>query len=907
MEVNMSKHLAPSLSNTGHVIASGTGKKRKGFQEGSIPSQDLKKIYKPLTDTMTLQLILMERLKTLVHNLPLDTQQVDRLVSGSLRSLELDCYSSTTCPASSSVQQLQLASVMLLTAVFRRYPAQREAIMEGILSLVPSLPVSKRSLRTFPVSYASATCPSALHDFNCRVVGNLLSHQSSFIQMVTSLVLSLVQSCVTTPIFDDDPQKFQSGLRTCQSVSDSFIAHLLRRCTKVNSGASVDSFRTFLSNFTEDLLLVFLVPEYPATKLLLSSIEKFLKMHLSKATRVFGNEQQAFETTYLNSAFDTLGKICSVKAGILASSRQRPVTLTLTPPMSLDTECNEAVDCHCGNPRMDVFLVGCDSCHKFFHGACVGISDKESVPEKWSCDACCLGRIVIRERNKHSPKEQEFIDKSYVLHHSVRAMTSHRLGVDMKDAIRIGLVSWVEHLEQSSRLMRRTAASLLEYWDKPGPAGENLTEEGVCRVVLALAAEGLPKSIRSQIGFVLKILGDPSNSSLRKLSLRVIDQVVKGDQTTMMIPVVALKVSERLGDDSISVREAAVALVGDYIARCPGAIKRYGNALVQCLEDPGVSVRKRAVRIFEHVLRNCPEYPGQNKVCSIMLQRAADPKEEDGVRDLIDDLFASLWLSNSSGGPGRKRSISETEQIVRIPGVVTPTTPIRARKRPLKKSDAAAEQMMEVVKFTESGDVLEAMLKKLLLSGAVESDSTRKQTERKQRQEMGLDQCVELVASLFELLVVVDEQREFRPTVGRDIAATLGALVVFASVCPHQLLVHIDTLMPYIKADNGVSFEDEGLIVSSACKMISRLVPVLDRSMMEKLSASSLAKDLGKICYRFGSVAIDHALEAFSALASHDAGVGHFKAKLLGLAKVFLDFLVKKKSITDISTASVRY
>lgn len=908
MQVNLTKHLVPSLSNKGYAITTSSGKKRRSSApESAVAGKDLKKIYEPITQMMTLQLILMDRLKTLVGSLSIDSQQVADLTAGALRTLGVDSLSSSA--KSSSIQQLQMESIMILTAVFRRYPNHRDSILDEILSLIPSLPSAKRSLRTFPVSYSSSTSPSALRDCNSQVVGPLLSHQNHTIQMVTALIISLVQCCVMIPTFaiDDSGVQFQSGLLTCQAMSDGFVGHLLQRCKKSVSGPSTESYRAMLSNFTEDLLLVLLVPEYPASKLLLSSLEKFLKLHLSKSTRVFGNDQQTLEATYLNSAFDMLGKICSVKAGIVAASRLRPVTITTTPPMSLDTEENESISCHCSSKRTDVFLVQCDSCNDIYHGMCIGIPDKESVPETWACDSCCLGRIVVRERTKRMTEEPESIDKSYVLHHSVRAMTSHRLGVDMEDAVRIGLASWVEVLETKGTSMRRTAAALLEYWDKPGPAGESLTEEGVIRVILSLAAEDLPKNVRSQIGFILKILEDPSNSTLRKLSLKVIDQIVKGDQSTMMMPVVASKVAQRLSDDSIAVREAAVTLVGEYIARSPGAVKRYGTALVPCLKDPGVSVRKRVIRIFEHILISCPTYTSRDKVCSIMLECAADPKEEDSVRDLIENLFATLWLSCPSTSSGRKRLHSEfEEQVVSIPGVVTPTSPAAIKKRPAKKSDVAAEQMMEVVKLDETGSHLEAMLKKLITGGAVESDSTRKLSERKKRQEMGLYQCVELVDSLFELLVVVDEQREIRPTVGKDIASTLGAISVFASVCPHQVVKHMDTLLPYIKADNGVSPDEESLIVSSACVVVSRLAPVFDRQMLEKLSETSIAKDLGKICYRFGSSAIDRALEAFSVLAHHDEKAAHFEGKLMSVAKVFYEFLLKKISIENFTNTSVR-
>lgn len=41
----------------------------------------------------------------------------------------------------------------------------------------------------------------------------------------------------------------------------------------------------------------------------------------------------------------------------------------------------------------NVFWLDCDSCHKWFHGACVGILS-EQVPDAWFCDNCLIRRKI---------------------------------------------------------------------------------------------------------------------------------------------------------------------------------------------------------------------------------------------------------------------------------------------------------------------------------------------------------------------------------------------------------------------------------------------------------------------------------------------------------------------------------
>lgn len=387
----------------------------------------------------------------------------------------------------------------------------------------------------------------------------------------------------------------------------------------------------------------------------------------------------------------------------------------------------------------------------------------------------------------------------------------------------------------------------------------------------------------------------------------------------MLLPIITKAVSRRLSDEAISVRETAVSLVGGYAVLSPLAIQSYHAALLPCLTDKGVSVRKKAVQIFQKILIKNPRYKGRSAVCNILLERSADPKEEDGVRDRIDDLFCLLWLRDCSKEllPEKKRSDSmdedpptagSSEQAASIPGVVTPSSPIVAnkRKKPQRRGDVAAEQMMEVVKTAGTGDTLEALLKKLL-SGSIDSDNSRKQSERQKRQELGQKQCTTLVDSLFELLMVVEEQRDIRPHVGKDIAATLLTIGVFATVAPHPVLKHLDTFLIFLKADNGVSLEDETAIVCATCDIVYRLSSAFDHNALVRLSASSVATDLTKICYKFGPAALSSAIRAFSSLAHHpeagdNARIGE---KLLRMAKTFYKYLVSKSETQDFSASGV--
>jgi len=385
-------------------------------------------------------------------------------------------------------------------------------------------------------------------------------------------------------------------------------------------------------------------------------------------------------------------------------------------------------------------------------------------------------------------------------------------------------------------------------------------------------------------------------------------------------------VSLRLTDESISVRDAAVSLVGAYVVRSPAVATCFQASLLGCLKDVGVSVRKRAVRIFQEILLSNPRYRGRSVVCDALLQQAADPREEDSVRDLIHDLFVKLWLENGNvlvpaapkGQQGSESPASSSEVssngVATGPGVVTPTPPAPSRKNGKvhtpavqKRVDVAAEQMMEVVRAAGTNEHLETLLLKLL-HGTKDGDKGKKKAERMRWEELCRNHCDQIVNSLFELLLSIEEQRSRRPRVGKDLAATLMTISSFSELAPDAVLHHIQSLVPYLKADNAVPADDESSIVGSACDILHRLTTVRGQQTCDQVATAPVAKDLVQITYKFGTSVSESAVRALSAIAECQEAAGDnslFRNKLLELVKTFYGYLYKKQSIDDFSSATV--
>lgn len=122
-----------------------------------------------------------------------------------------------------------------------------------------------------------------------------------------------------------------------------------------------------------------------------------------------------------------------------------------------------------------------------------------------------------------------------------------------------------------------------------------LSADGLDRVIKALLATSeLSGSLAKLMGVLLRLMSDDM-ASLRKLSIKAVLQVVNADPSLMSNPAVRKEVSCCFHDPAISVREAAVSLVGDYITITPSLAPAFHTPLLERMVDKGVSVRKRSV------------------------------------------------------------------------------------------------------------------------------------------------------------------------------------------------------------------------------------------------------------------------------------------------------------------------
>merc|ERR550519_1972008 len=174
-----------------------------------------------------------------------------------------------------NIPEIQLSALKLTTGVFSKYDKHRKLVLDDILASIARLPQTKRSLRTFRLN------------------------KEENIQMLTALVMQLIQCVVTMPDNmgrkDDEKKKSSeenevNGEEVEEPILDrdvhvnnlyesamatavQFLTVFLKKC---GSKTEDVDYRPLFENFLQDLLTTVNTPEWPAAELLLSLLGKLL-------------------------------------------------------------------------------------------------------------------------------------------------------------------------------------------------------------------------------------------------------------------------------------------------------------------------------------------------------------------------------------------------------------------------------------------------------------------------------------------------------------------------------------------------------------------------------------------------------------------------------------------------------
>ncbi|XP_031407003.1 sister chromatid cohesion protein SCC2 isoform X3 [Punica granatum] len=567
-----------------------------------------------------------------------------------------------------NVQLLQLKAIALTSAIFYSYNQHRSYVIDEMLQLLWKLPSSKRALRAY-----------LLPDEDQRQI-----------QMVTALLIQLVHCSANLPEAMRDassinaimeaPTDFSHLAKCHEAVTEAcclFWTRVLQRFTSAKP-QDASEVKVLMENLVMDLMTTLNLPEYPASAPIL---EVFCVLLLQNAGL------KSKDVSARSMAIDLLGTI--------AARLKRDAVIHKLDKFWIVQELNDGEDvtedypqdlCFiCLDGRVEKLLFTCQSCQRSSHSDCMGMREQEVPNHSWNCQFCvCKKQLMVlqsycetqrKDNKKNSSDPYGPITKIEIVQQLLlNYLQDSASADDLHLFVRwFYLCLWCKDDLKSQQkffyyLARLKSKAIVR---DSGSGYSLLTRDSVKKITLALGQNNSFSRGFDKILHMLLASLRENSPVIRAKALRAVSIIVEADPEVLCDNRVQLAVEGRFCDSAISVREAALELVGRHIASHPDVGLKYFEKVAERIKDTGVSVRKRAIKIIRDMCTASDNFSEFTSACIEIIVRVTD--DESSIQDLVCKTFYEFWFEEPSGGQARFYSngssvpmevAKKTEQIV---------------------------------------------------------------------------------------------------------------------------------------------------------------------------------------------------------------------------------------------------
>ncbi|KAJ4960537.1 hypothetical protein NE237_020447 [Protea cynaroides] len=575
-----------------------------------------------------------------------------------------------------NIQLLQLKAISLICGVFSSYTQHRNFLIDETVQLLWKLPSSKRAVRTY----------------------HLPAEEQKQIQMITALLIQIVQCSANLP---EALRQTQTGSRILEVSIDAsypiksheaateacclFWSHVLQRLTTAKSHEASE-LKLILENLVMDLLITLNLPEYPASAHILEVLCVLLLQNAGLKSK---------DISARSMAIDLLGTIAArlKRDAVLCRTDKFWIVQELADGDTDDHEFPKDVCSICLDGRGGKMLFVCHGCQRLFHTDCMGVTEHEVPTCGLYCQFClCKKQLIVLQsyckpqckddgKNNHVPEKTSETSEPITKLDIVQQMLLNYLqeANSADDAYLFArwfyLCLWYKDDPRSQEnfiyyLCRLKSKAIVRDFNS---VSSLLTRDSVKKISLALGQNNsFSRGLNKILYLLLASLGENS-PIIRAKALRSVSIIVEADPEVLCEKNVQLAVEGRFCDSAISVREAALELVGRHIASHPDVGMKYFEKVAERIKDTGVSVRKRAIKIIRDMCTSNANFSEFTSACIEIISRVSD--EESSIQDLVCKTFYEFWFEESSGfhsqfvGDGSSVPLEvakKTEQIVEM-------------------------------------------------------------------------------------------------------------------------------------------------------------------------------------------------------------------------------------------------
>ncbi|PRP84253.1 hypothetical protein PROFUN_08273 [Planoprotostelium fungivorum] len=655
---------------------------------------------------------------------------------------------------------LLLPSLTVVRSIFSKYVSHRVMILEEIFNSMTVLPKSKRQ-RQYE-----------------------LSDDSHTVQMLTALVIQLIQSCTG---MDRSKENNYSGAVSC---ANAFVTYFIKQCTLKNAEAD---YKQILESFVGDVKSLLNLPEWPAAELFLqilcSSLSGILAKQDSPALRPLALELLGGILTKMKSECNQIGEEKVLDESVMEEPEEKEEEIKDEKEEEIKDEKEEEIKdekvvvsgasgieddrCLCGRGDDGSLMIDCDKCHNWFHAACVGIPDIDQVPSVWNCPSC---RVVDK---KEVIKDEELARRDVIL----RYLAAH----SKKDGSNIFsrqffISQWLDQ-DDSCGASLDTLQGRKDYysrnWKVEGRPSIVPRKEEVMEIIRRAAMKRpLFKNVDNIMKQLLAAMSE-SQANIRSKAIKSMTATIEVDPTLLGDEGVQKAMHARFSDPSISVRDSIVDLVGRFISTNPEYVPQYYTMIAERILDVGISVRKRVIKILCDLCLRDPCGPIVSEICCKLV---ASLNDEENIKEVITKSLQELWFSDKRNADVRYRVLL----------------------------------IMDVVRSTTNHEWLEQ-----LLNAMYARDKNFSVT------------CQKMCDAMVEICVSIEEKQIVHDKLKASVVTGFTTLALFCAVDPRVMLNHINILHSHL--NNPANTKEEATVILHAANMLGQVVPLSDDLQCEQV------------------------------------------------------------------------
>ncbi|KAF9190052.1 Sister chromatid cohesion protein 2 [Haplosporangium sp. Z 767] len=674
-------------------------------------------------------------------------------------------------------ESLKQAGSCLMRMIYAKHPMQRTWILEEILSLLIKLPHGKKVTKGY------------------RLIDGSKIHTSS------ALLLQLVDTCAESPLACTPPLDFQELHRSTQKLemqklldgvkvalegiktSVGYIfTFLLSRCTKGTKSSVEADYRMVLDSLLTDLLTVLGQPEWPSAEVCLFIFSKAMARYL---------DDPKADSASRTMAVDSLGLIA---AKIKTVSNQLAVNASDLRKVNLEDDIQPFY----GELSIETKL-----------------SDIQYLQASYRNAIDYLGSSEANDSAAKSAKNSWICQWLFII-----------CSAAVKD---VGNQSWAS---DSWDLLTEEAFSCWKLYNgrqkRPTRSQSMMNRKPACQSAAYLTSrQQLFLSFDMLLSRILMALeGDAI--TLRAKSLKALSLIVTGDYAVLAQQNVRKTIALRLQDQSPTVRDAAIDLVGKYMLQDATIRKAYYEIVSDRISDTGLNVRKRVLRLLKDMFHKADSPVMRNDISQKLLLRVND--DETTVRELAIKSVSDVWFGQFIQATSISQDQGSSEDQISV-GTVTPSQmrDVSARSRMLV--DMVGQ--LTIQQDEAFGSVIQSLLKKERGHDQFNISAPNQEFART---------CAVIVNCLVDLIQTLQDEDAPKSAV----ISTVHTLHTFIKAEPRLIdAKHLSSLLVYLHCS---ATSEDWRITMFVLRIYQDAIPVVqnmtssDLIMAEKLALALVAK-----------------------------------------------------------------